>query len=119
MSEQIQVKWIRKEHIDKDGKPVAEKERMKSTLDLDYTDASLLTESLFAEVGYYSQYHLSERDALKRRLDYLLSILSRLMNDIPTNRDWLNPDLEKEAKFVIKELMTDIKPDDNSGIVPH
>jgi len=37
-------------------------------------------------------------------IERLLYVLKRIINDLPTNRDWLDPDLEKEAREIIKEL---------------
>ena len=33
----------------------------------------------------------------------LLEVLKQIITDLPTNRDWLSPDLEREAKQLIKE----------------
>jgi hypothetical protein len=39
----------------------------------------------------------------------LLRILSRIIDDLPTKRDWLDPDLEKQAKEIIARLRGDAK----------
>ena len=33
----------------------------------------------------------------------LLEVLEQIISDLPTNRDWLSPDLEREAKQLIKK----------------
>jgi len=35
--------------------------------------------------------------------DNALEVLRQIIADLPTNRDWLSPDLEREAKELIKE----------------
>lgn len=43
-------------------------------------------------------------DILTYDMDYLLQLTSMLVNDLPTNRDWLDPDLESALKETVKEL---------------
>jgi len=35
--------------------------------------------------------------------DELLYCLKSIINDLPSNRDWLNPDIERMARTLIKE----------------
>ena len=34
----------------------------------------------------------------------LLNVLNRIIDDLPTNRDWLDPDLEKEAIGIVRAM---------------
>jgi hypothetical protein len=42
---------------------------------------------------------LCEKD---EQIAALESILRRIINDLPTNRDWLDPELEKAARDILK-----------------
>lgn len=37
-----------------------------------------------------------------KRYRRLLSIVGSLMNDLPTNKDWLDPSIEKEINEILK-----------------
>lgn len=43
-------------------------------------------------------------ESLTYDMDYLLQLTSMLLNDLPTNRDWLDPNLESTIKATVKEL---------------
>lgn len=45
----------------------------------------------------------AENAALKERVRELEGVVSQIYNDLPTNRDWLNPDLEREIKAVAQD----------------
>lgn len=53
----------------------------------------------------FSAGRLTEFDRLREvvdRFETALYLLERIINDLPTNRDWLDPDIESISKKLIK-----------------
>jgi len=55
------------------------------------------------ELAAMEQY--KELLSVKRNKDFdeSLLLLKAIINDLPENRDWLNPDIERAAKELLKE----------------
>lgn len=54
------------------------------------------------EVSEFNEYVDSDtcRD-LERQLAHVRNVLSRILADLPHNRDWLDPALEREARDIV------------------
>lgn len=50
----------------------------------------------------YIDLTLEEMSQLREENKYIKFVLKRIIDDLPVNRDWLDPDLERAAKEIIK-----------------
>lgn len=54
-------------------------------------------------IGHRIQTLVAERDALLSRNESLVRVLARVIDDLPSRRDWLDPALEIEAAKLLAE----------------
>lgn len=60
---------------------------------------------------YCLQYDCTWEEYLERSIEYenrpklneIIYLLERIVGDLPLNRDWLDPEIEKTAKSIIEE----------------